>query len=288
MENTLCCKLDDRALICVEGDDARSFIQGLVTCDVDTLKTGELAFGALLSPQGKILFDFFLLASLEGFIVDIDRSMADDLIKKLTFYKLRSKVEIRPLGIKTKIFAIWQDDTGLRNVAANGLLITDPRLSRMGMRAYIRDTPTNVRFASLEDWHEHRIGLGMPHGGIDFTFGDAFPHDALMDQFDGVNFQKGCFIGQEVVSRMQHRGTARKRILKVSALNPLPASDTDIMVDGKPCGKLASTSGTNGLAVVRLDRVGDENKRASVTVGAIEVKLSIPDWCRFGWPEDKK
>lgn len=284
MSELLCTELAGRKLLRISGEDAPRFLHGLVTCDVEHLEPGGIAFGALLSPQGKILFDFFIIRSVNGFILDTDASMADDLAKRLTFYKLRAKVQIEPMDERAHVFAIWGSE-GADGIVADGVVAFDPRLKEMGARAYIRRAPPDARAEPLQAWHSHRIALGMPEGGLDFVFGSTFPHEALMDQFKGVDFQKGCYVGQEVVSRVQHRGTARKRLIKVEGDTALPESGTEVLVDGTACGTMASISGRNGLAMIRLDRAANHATGAPAHAGTTEIRLSIQSWARFGWPE---
>ena len=137
------------------------------------------------------------------------------------------------------------------------------------------------------EYDAHRIALGMPAGGRDFAFGDAFPHEALMDQFGGVDFTKGCYVGQEVVSRMQHRGTARKRLIRIIGENDLPEAGSEILFDGKACGVLASHAGKEGLAMVRIDRVSPQaDGSVPVMASTQPATLRLQDWVGFTWPKD--
>lgn len=277
-------ELASRALLNVSGETAGDFLQGLITCDVISLRPGEINFGALLSAQGKILFDFFVIASTNGYLIDVDKSMADDLVKRLKFYRLRAKIDIEPMDPRTHVFAIWGEGAKAQNITADGVVCGDPRLRQMGLRAYIRRAPETANLLATDEWHHHRIKLGMPEGGRDFSFGDAFPHEALMDQFKGVDFSKGCYIGQEVVSRMQHRGTARKRLIKIKTKSVLPNAGTEILSAGKACGIITSSVGNEGIAMIRLDRVDGDTASRSVLAGSVEATLEIQDWCNFGWP----
>ena len=264
--------LNDRSLIKVSGEEAESFLDNILTCKVIDLEENEASFGALLTPQGKILFDFFLIKKNDGFVFDIATSLADDFTKRLTFYRLRAKVSIEPQSEIT-VNSIWDDDTINKQEA-----ILDPRLKTMGWRDYSGKTPEG----EAADYISHRINNGIPQGGHDFNYGDAYPHEVLMDQFGGVDFKKGCYVGQEVVSRMQHRGTAKKRIIIVKSKGQLPASGTTITADGKPAGTLGSVSGYIGLAMLRLDRIAKAD-----TILADEIKLTaqLPNWVNFTMPE---
>lgn len=264
--------LNDRSLINVSGEEAASFLDNILTCKVIGLEENEASFGALLTPQGKILFDFFLIKKHGGFIFDIAKSLAEDFAKRLTFYRLRAKVSIEVQASST-VYALWGDEP-----QASKTLIADPRLSAMGWRDYSTQTPDAVE----ADYMAHRINNGMPEGGHDFEYGEAYPHEVLMDQFGGVDFKKGCYVGQEVVSRMQHRGTAKKRIIMVKSKTDLPETSTTITADGKTAGTLGSVSENTGLAMLRLDRVA---KAASILADTIEITYQLPSWVNFKTPE---
>jgi folate-binding protein YgfZ len=269
--------LADRALIRVGGEDAQAFLQGLVTCDVSTMDAGEAAHGALLSPQGKILFDFFVIGSLDAFILDVAAKLAPDLARRLQFYKLRAKVEIAPFDERTSVHACWDGDVP----QVDGIAVVDPRLATMGTRLYCRRPPEGCEAG---DYHAHRIGVGMPEGGLDFSFGDAFPHEALMDQTGGVDFRKGCYVGQEVVSRMQHRGTARRRVVMIEAQQDLPHAGTEILAGSKVAGEMGSNCGRSGLAMLRLDRAADAlDAGEQLSAGVLPVTARLQPWVKYGW-----
>ncbi len=269
--------LKDRALVRIGGDDARHFLHNLVTCDIEHLQPGEAAFGALLSPQGKIQFDFFIIASTQGYLLDVAAPMRDDLMRRLDLYRLRSKVTIEAGDPRTGIHASWGGEPPL----VDGVTVADPRLPEMGHRLYCRRPPTG----EAGDYAAHRIALGMPEGGTDFAFGAVFPHEALMDQNNGVSFTKGCFVGQEVVSRMQHRGTARNRFVRITAAHRLPPPNTDIIADGRVVGHTASSVDTAGLALVRLDKIAEALARGTmITAGSTGIRIALPQWVQFGLP----
>ena len=272
-----CAILESRALLSVTGPDAPHFLERLVTCEVEELAPGGLAFGALLTPQGKILFDFFVFRREDGFLIDTAADRAEDLAKRLAFYRLRAKVGIAPAGPDARVAACWGD--GAAGAA-------DPRLAAMGARSVVTaGEPEDVN-STEADWHKHRIGLGMPQGGLDHGWGEAFPHEALMDVFGGVDFAKGCYVGQEVVSRMQHRGTARSRIVGVSGTGPLPPAGTPVEAAGKSCGTMGSSAGNLGLALLRLDRVAEAvASGGEVSAGGLRIGVALQPWAGLGWPQ---
>jgi hypothetical protein len=272
--------LSDRAVVLVSGPAASSFLQGLITNDIDKAKPGGAIHAGLLTPQGKILFDFFVVPAGEGFLLEIAKAKAAELVQRLGFYKLRAQVEIAEDPSFT-VAAAW----GAR-LSDGAIAYADPRLPALGQRILL---PAGTSLGNLgctpateDEYHAHRIALGVPEGGSDYAFGDAFPHEAMFDQLAGVDFNKGCFVGQEVVSRMEHRGTARKRIVGVEGEGPLPPSGTDIIAGSAPIGTLGSVSGSSGLALLRLDRA-EEAKAAGLPLraGEVTVGLRIPAWARF-------
>lgn len=274
--------LPDRAVIAVSGPDALAFLQGILTCNVETLAEGEARLGALLTPQGKIQFDFLVSRSQDGFRLDVAAERVPDLVKRLGLYRLRAKVTIAAdptLGVA----AAWDE----AETAAETVRARDGRLPALGERLYFSQGAFSAD-ATEDAYHAHRIGLGVPEGGRDFALSDAFPHEALMDQLGGVDFKKGCYVGQEVVSRMQHRGTARTRILPIVYRDgPAPAPGTEVTAGARSLGVTGSAAGERGLATIRLDRLGDalaagEPVRAGGTVAAV----GKPDFASFAFPTD--
>ena len=286
--------LPERAVIRITGEDATHFLQGLVTSDVGSLKAGEARFAALLTPQGKILFDFIAVAIAAddggGFVLDAPRALEGELAQRLGFYKLRAKVEIarRPdLAVAAVLEGAAPADFGLA--------YSDPRHAGLGARIVLpaegaEDALHEAVFAlgQADEWQQKRIALGVPQGGQDFTYGDTFPHEADMDQLGGVDFKKGCFIGQEVVSRMEHRGTARTRIVPIAYEHASPLPGVEVKIGEKAAGFLGSTANGRGLAKVRLDRIEEGlalNEKLSA--GNIPIRLVKPDWATFPFPGER-
>ena len=216
--------LSDRAVVRVTGEAARNFLQGLITNHIDQAKPGSAIHTGLLTPQGKILVDFFVLPVGDGFLLELAKAKLADLIQRLTVYKLRTQVAFAEEP-SLRVAASWGSTPLLPEGA---IAFADPRLPELGLRILL---PANAdisglgcALASEDEYHARRIALGVPEGGRDYTFGDAFPHEAMFDQLNGVDFKKGCFVGQEVVSRMEHRGTARKRIVGVEGEGPVAAA----------------------------------------------------------------
>ncbi|MFB9951240.1 YgfZ/GcvT domain-containing protein [Rhizobium puerariae] len=267
--------LPTRSLIRISGKDAQDFLQGLITTDIDSLPENEARPGALLTPQGKILFDFLIWRDDGGFLIEADSSQRDALIRRLTMYKLRAAVDIAATT-EDGVTVFWGDEAGRGSVKDTAFAQAGIPLARVPGRQ--ADGPE-------EAYHALRVQAGISMSGHDYALQDAFPHDVLLDKAGGLSFRKGCYVGQEVVSRMQHRGTARRRVAIVSGEAHLPASGTEITAGGKPVGALGSVSGNKGLAIVRTDRVGDALARGlPLVAGGMTVTLTLPEWTGLSFP----
>jgi hypothetical protein len=277
--------LPDRGVVKVSGEDARNFLNGLVTADVTMLQPGLGRFGALLTPQGKITVDFLITEAPSGhgggFLIDCPRALAQALANKLGFYKLRAKVTVENLSDSLGVLAAWDGEPAMKP----DLAFADPRNTALGWRILVpeelKQKVADLIGADLVDsavYEAHRIASGVPRGGLDFMYGDAFPHETNMDRLNGVDFDKGCYVGQEVVSRMQHRGTARTRTVRVVLEDFSPEAGTAILAGDKPVGTIGSTSGQNGLALIRVDRAADALQAGTkLTAGGLAIRLADPD-----------
>jgi folate-binding protein YgfZ len=290
--------LPERGVVKVAGEDARKFLNGLLTADIEKVTPPRAAYAALLTPQGKILADMIVAeAPAEdggGFFLDVPRALCRTLVDRLNFYKLRAKVIVEDLSEVLGVMAVW-DGAGETEY---GLCYADPRLPGLGARCMLpphlaKDAAADLGAMSVDatEYETHRISLGAPRGGLDFYYNDAFPHEADMDQLNGVDFDKGCYVGQEVVSRVEHRGTARKRVVPVTfdafgpeAGFPVKVGDVEVGVMG------SSVGGTGrGLAMLRLDRIADAMASgAPLMSGGIMLHPVKPAWARFDWPGEAK
>ena len=269
--------LDDRAVIAISGPEARPFLQGLVTNDVvGGLAPGAALYTGLLSPQGKILFDFFVTEGDGALLLDVARDNAEALLRKLKMYRLRAKVEIeaRPqLGVFINLKG--HPDNRPTPYAERAISFADPRLPALGVRsiAAIAEMPANL--PGPHAYHDERFRLGVPEGA-DFGTEKIFALDAGLEELNGVSFTKGCYVGQELTSRMKHRATARKRILGVTADTPLSPAGAAVRRGDVDIGELLSCHGGRGFALVRLDRL--EESAGQTKVGEIPVALIRPAW----------
>lgn len=262
--------LDDRAVIALSGPEARPLLQGLVTNDIEKLAPGRALYAALLTPQGKILFDFLIAEGDGAVLLDCAAEAAEALAKRLTMYRLRAKVTIERRGQLT-VMAAWDGET------LPGIAFADPRIPALGRRSIVAAGETPVPARKADTYREHRLELGVPEGK-DFGQDTMFALDADLEELNGVDFKKGCYVGQELTARMKHRGTARKRLLRIATRDgsALPSPGTAVSEDGKSIGEIVSTYGARGFALIRLDRWNEAN--ASLDAGGTAVTLSKPQW----------
>ena len=288
--------LPERGVVKVAGEDARRFLNGLATNDIGKVAPGRPRFAALLTPQGKIIVDFLAVeAPAEdggGFFLDCPRALAPALAEKLTFYKLRAKVAVEDLSAALGVMALWPGEAA----SEYGLAYADPRHAALGSRvilppevAVAAAAEIGATLADAEAYDAHRIAVGVPRGGTDFVYGNTFPHEADMDQLAGIDFEKGCYVGQEVVSRVEHRATARTRVVPIAYDEFSPMPGIPVMAGDKEVGHLGSTAKGRGLALLRLDRVADALAAGQpLTAGGIAIRLVKPDWAKFPFPGEAK
>ena len=276
--------LPDRGVVKLNGDDARHFLNNLVTAELAEVRPGTARFAALLTPQGKIVADFLVTEAPAGhgggLLLDCPKALAGELAKKLGFYKLRAKVTVENLTGQLGVLAAWDGQPAMMP----DLAFADPRSSALGYRILVPEELApklagviGAELVAADNYEQQRIVSGVPKGGADFIYGDAFPHEANMDRLDGVSFDKGCYVGQEVVSRMQHRGTARTRTVRLLVDGASPETGIDVTADGKSVGTMGSAREGHALALLRLDKLSDALARgATLSAGGIAVRLVDP------------
>jgi folate-binding protein YgfZ len=276
--------LPDRGVVEVAGEDARKFLNGLLTADVTQLTPGQARFGALLTPQGKIIVDFLVLQARsdagERFLLDCPRALAQPLADKLKLYRLRAKVTIENQSDRLGVLAAWDGEIASRPEFA----FADPRRPALGWRILSPEADAanlvaaiGAEFVDATAYEAHRIAQAVPRGGLDFAYGDAFPHETNMDLLHGVDLGKGCYVGQEVVSRMHHRGTARTRVARVKLDGPAPEPGTSIVAGDKTVGTLGSAAAATAIALIRIDRVSDAIAAGqALTAGGVSLQIADP------------
>lgn len=246
--------LSDRGFVSIIGDDARSWLDNLVTNDLAGLDRTSAVFAALLSPQGKLLFEFFVVATPGGLLLETGRDQVAGLIKRLGLYKLRAKIAISDASAaKQAVWAPRASPDEPEPPPSDALTFADPRCPA-GLWRGVRPTAVEASSSPTHDYTARRVALGVAEAPFDYALGDTFPHEANFDLVDGVSFSKGCYIGQEVVSRMQNRSVVRKRVVRVIGQTPL-TSGTEVTVGEAVIGRVGSVAGNAALAMLRLDRV---------------------------------
>ena len=269
--------LSERGIVAVGGADAPDLLHRLFTNSTLAMAGGDARYAAFLSPQGKLLFDFIVVAAPDEetplFLLDCLARQAADLTKRLNFQKLRAKVTVTDRSAAFGVAAVW----GAAPPPAENLVVRDPRHPDLGWRVI---GPRTVLAAAYPDtpgrYAAHRIGLGVPQGGVDFVYGDAFAHDANLDHLHGVDFKKGCYVGQEVVARVHFRKSARKRIVPVRFAAP-PASGAEVMAAEIHLGTLGSVGASEGLALLRLDRLAEaEAAGLPISAGGQTLEVTVP------------
>jgi folate-binding protein YgfZ len=253
-------RLDSRALIRVTGPDARPFLHNLLTQDVETLTAGQLRFGALLSPPGRLLFDLFLLGIEDGVLLDVAADRREALLQRLAMYRLRANVAVE--ADDGAVWAVWNGET-------EGFA-PDPRTPALGGRRYGGVIETN---ASEDDWQAHRLTVGVPDPAADAPSDKTYPIEADFDLLNGIDFQKGCFVGQETTSRMKRRGVIKNRMLPIAFDGPAPPFGAEVLNGTLRAGEVLGGRDGAAMALVRLDRID-----GALTVDGRAVTVRRPDW----------
>lgn len=288
----------DRGVLAIGGPDRRTFLQGLVTADIDKVTAERATHGALLTPQGRYLHDFFIVELGEVLLFDTERARLPDLQKKLSMFKLRSKVTLEDYSERYAVAAIWGEaarttlklpaDPGSAGAFDGGVAYVDPRLGAMGCRAIL---PADTAAASLSlagldladhaAWDLHRLSLGIPDGSRDLPIEKALLLESGFDELNGVDWQKGCYMGQELTARTKYRGLVRKRLLPVTVEGAMPAPGTPVMLGEKEAGEMRSGRDGHALALLRLEMVEASGPDAPLTAGAATLKAHLPGWIRL-------
>ena len=284
-------RLEGRALVRVSGTDARPFLQGLISNDIERASPGRAIYAALLTPQGKYLFDFFICELGGAILLDCERARRDALVKRLAVYRLRSQVTIAP-DDSFEVFAVFGDGAaaalGLDGTAGNacpfagGLALVDPRIAAAGVRAVLPSETgakaledAGVERADFADYDAARLRLGLPDGSRDLEIERSLLLENGFEELNGVDFAKGCYVGQEVTTRMKRRALVRKRLMPVAIEGPAPEPGTIVMRDGIEVGEMRSTAGKAGLALLRLDLV---DGAATLAAGEARITPRAPAW----------
>ena len=258
-------KLSDRGVIQLSGKDSKELLQGLITNDIERLDSEPMLYAALLTPQGKYLFDFFISKDGDSLLVDCEIGRLPDLIRRLMMYRLRAEVDITDISDSHKVYAVWDGDIGH----------SDPRHSDMGNRLIATSAPDGESL-TCDEYEEKRLTLGLPDGSNDIAVDKNFILEANFKELNGVSFTKGCYVGQELTARMNHRTSVKKRLLPViSKDGALKSGDTVTNADGKNIGDIRSTNGKRALAFIKLEYL---SKDGGFTAGDTKIEIIVPNW----------
>lgn len=265
MSNCRIAVLEDRGVIRITGEDARSFLQGLISNDIDRVADDRAIFAALLTPQGKYLFDFFIAEYDGALLLETERGRIADLLKRLTMYKLRSKADLSDVSDDWRVVACWGADApqilGLDNTPGaaaaygSGIGFIDPRLADAGARLIVPPGAAlpDAETAEMADYDAHRLALALPDGSRDMVLEKAILMESGFDELNGIDWKKGCYMGQELTARTKYRGLVKKRLVAVNIDGPLPEPGTPVMAGDKTVGEIRSGRGARALALLRLE-----------------------------------
>jgi folate-binding protein YgfZ len=290
--------LAERDLIALRGDDARALLQSVISTAIERVTPTSASYGALLTPQGKYLFDFVILQLGDTLLLDTERARAADLIRRLMLYRMRAKVEIEDHSERFEVAALLGDgaaklglpeQTGAARAQDGGLVLIDPRLRQLGARAVL---PVGQAAAVLEGmglaplphaaFERARLALGVPDGARDLVVERSTLLESGFEELHGVDFDKGCFVGQELTARMKYRGLVRKRLMPVRLEGPPPPAGTAIRLAGKDAGEMRSSQGDQGIALLRLEQIAKAAEEgAPLLADETLVVPAKPDWVNF-------
>ena len=292
-------RLDDRSIIAVAGEDRLSFLQGLVSNDVRQVTAGRAIYAALLTPQGKYLFDFFIVGAGDALWLDCEAARAEALARRLGIYRLRARVAITPMADAISVVAgfgpgtaeavgLGGADPGAAVALASGIAFLDPRLPAAGIRCLLPSTDVPAFLAghdfgqaSRDDFDRHRLSLGLPDGSSDLIVERSLLLECGFDELNGINWNKGCYVGQEVTARSKHRGLTRKRLVPARITGPLPAPGTPIRQGEQTVGEIRSGVDGLALALLQLDALAlaqGGGPGSELWAGESRVAADVPAW----------
>ena len=287
------CSLDDRKIISLKGPDTIDFLQGLVSCDVKKVSETQAAYGAFLTPQGKFLFDFFITSFGDELLLDCEADRIEDFCRRLNLFKLRSNVEIRIIDELEVIALIGRDSLklceleeilGFTKQIDGGVLYSDPRHLDIGGRGVISKSflvetmPKLIPETEKKNYHHLRISLGIPDGSNDIKVEQSTLLECGFEELNGVDFDKGCYMGQELTARTKYRGLIKKRLMPIEISGTPPELGSEIVQQGKTVGEIRSTISDKGIALIKLEAL--EKKEELLASGTV-VKPLKPSWVNF-------
>ncbi len=296
MASCLSTELPDRGIIAIHGPDSRDFLQGLISNDIALVSSDRSIYAALLTPQGKYLFDFFVSQYQDRLLIDCEKERLPELTKRLRMYKLRADATISDESATFAACAIWGENPGasldLDQTAGraqehpDGTISVDPRLGDAGLRVvgkpeWLEEVRLRLKAepASPDDYDMHRLTLGLPDSSRDLIVDKSILLESGFDDLNGINWDKGCYMGQELTARTKYRGLVKKRLIPVTIDGAAPEPGALIMNGEKTAGEMRSSKGNQGLALLRLEHLNDPS--ATLTANDSVVQVVRPEWARF-------
>lgn len=290
--------LPNRGLLKIAGPDARTYLQGLVSQDVMRVTTDQAVYSAFLTPQGKYLYDFFVFEMDGALMLDCEADRRSDFFKRLSMYKLRSDVTLSDVSEDFQVYGVLDamgfSERGAAKTLGTGVVYADPRLLDMGCRAVLSHGDTclveglDLSVSAFAVYEHQRIALGLADGSRDMGVDKALLLEFGFEELDGVSFSKGCFMGQELTARTRYRGLVKKRLLPVKIDGPAPAPGTVFEIDGREAGEMKTSVGDVGLALIRIESLGDNlGEGVSYTCADATLTPNVPNWVVFQKQEDK-
>ena len=292
--------LEDRGVISVVGDETSSFLQGLISNDIEKVDSTTAIYATLLTAQGKFLHDFFIAQGPDGgILIDCEGDRRADLLRRLTMYRLRAKVELADVSDDFVVVGLIGDDVldalelgdtpGSARHLHGGVVFTDPRLPAMGARAIVPSATVGKAFAddrfgqgSTEEYRDLRLAYGLPDGSRDIVVEKYFPLECGFEELHAIDYEKGCYVGQELTARTHHRGTIKKRLMPVAVDGPLPPPGTAVLRDEREVGEIRSGAANRAIALIRLEHFNAvQNENISLSAGDAKVTPIKPAWARF-------
>ncbi len=293
MTDTSRVAIEGRGVLAIDGPDARAFLQGIITNDIDQVDRACAIYAALLTPQGKFLFDFFIADDGDGgLLLDTRRDRLDTLVERLDFYRLRAKVRIRDVSEDWRVSALIGDEAariarlvsrpGNARRAECSIIMIDPRLAALGVRViHPVDRPVFAEIADMspDAYDAHRLDLSVGEATLDFIVEKSFALESNFDHLNAIDFTKGCYVGQELTARTRYRGTVRRRLYRVVSTNDgsLPGPGTLITAGKTEIGEMRSSRGTTGIALIRMDRLEEAGDR-EIRAGTDALVAERPGW----------
>ena len=284
--------LDNRGILKVSGEDKCEFLQGLVSNDVTNISDSSAIYAAMLTSQGKFLFDFFMYQWKSSILIETEGNRLAQLKKRLNMYKLRAKIDLEDVTASWSVTAIWGSDVltsiglsknpGSATAWQGGLIAVDPRIPSAGARALLpknHDIQLPGNSVSHSEYDLHRLGLGLPDGGRDMILEKSILLENGFDELNGINWNKGCYIGQELTARTKYRGLIKKRLVPVKVDGVMPPVGTPILLDGKSVGELRSGRDNRALAILRIEHLQKTGSKFTAENATVSPKK--PNWAEF-------